>query len=83
MEVDDSTKKSKEDKKSEPDFSQVMSDPAFLQGVLQSLPGVDPESNVVRQAVGSVVGQQEKNKEKKDSKSDKSKDKKKEKESDN
>ncbi|KAG7177673.1 26S proteasome non-ATPase regulatory subunit 4-like [Homarus americanus] len=54
----------------EQDFSQVMADPAFLQSVLQNLPGVDPQSQVVKEAVGSLT-QQDKDK-------DKDKDKKKE-----
>lgn len=36
------------------DISEVMSDPAFLQSVLENLPGVDPQSEAVRQAVGHV-----------------------------
>ena len=44
------------------DFSEVMSDPAFLQDVLQSLPGVDPDSDVVKEAVKKAT----KNKEDKD-----------------
>lgn len=49
------------DKKDEPmevegdeDYSEVMNDPAFLQSVLENLPGVDPQSEAVRQAVGSL-----------------------------
>ncbi|RXG53877.1 26S proteasome non-ATPase regulatory subunit 4 [Armadillidium vulgare] len=58
MDVDKEEENVKDkEEKSEPDFSQVMSDPAFLQDVLQSLPGVDPQSKVVRQAVGSLTGQ--------------------------
>lgn len=36
------------------DYSAVMNDPTFLQSVLESLPGVDPQSEAVRQAVGSL-----------------------------
>ncbi|XP_066156086.1 26S proteasome non-ATPase regulatory subunit 4 [Euwallacea fornicatus] len=36
------------------DYSGVMDDPTFLQSVLEGLPGVDPQSEVVRQAVGSL-----------------------------
>ncbi|XP_076250311.1 regulatory particle non-ATPase 10 [Rhynchophorus ferrugineus] len=36
------------------DYSEVMNDPAFLQSVLENLPGVDPQSEAVRQAVGSL-----------------------------
>ena len=38
----------------EEDYSAVMSDPTFLQTVLESLPGVDPQSEAVRQAVSSL-----------------------------
>lgn len=44
------------------DYSEVMNDPEFLQSVLENLPGVDPQSEAVRQAVGSL------SKEKKDRK---------------
>ena len=33
------------------DYSEVMNDPAFLQSVLQNLPGVDPQSDAVRSAL--------------------------------
>jgi len=59
MEVDD---KATEDE----DYSEVMNDPAFLQSVLQNLPGVDPQSEAIKNAVGSV---------KDEKKDDKSKDK--------
>lgn len=36
------------------DYSEVMNDPAFLQSVLENLPGVDPQSEAIRQAVGSL-----------------------------
>ena len=49
-----------------------MSDPDFIQGVLESLPGVDPQSEVVQQAVESLK-YQDKDK-KKDKQKDKSKD---------
>ena len=48
------------------DYSEVMNDPAFLQSVLQNLPGVDPQSEAVRNAVGAA--KDEKDKEKKDEK---------------
>ncbi|KAK9496887.1 hypothetical protein O3M35_006748 [Rhynocoris fuscipes] len=35
----------------EEDYSEVMNDPSFLQSVLENLPGVDPQSEAVRQAV--------------------------------
>lgn len=42
---------------------EVMNDPAFLQSVLENLPGVDPTSDAVQKAVGSI------NKDNKDKKS--------------
>jgi len=36
------------------DYSEVMNDPAFLQSVLQNLPGVDPQSDAVRSAMGAL-----------------------------
>lgn len=38
----------------EEDYSEVMNDPDFLQSVLENLPGVDPQSDTIRQAVGSL-----------------------------
>lgn len=59
----------------EEDYATVMSDTAFLQSVLENLPGVDPQSEAVRQAVGSL---QNKDKDKeKDKTKDKDKDQKK------
>ena len=52
----------------QPDFSGVMADPAFLQGVLESLPGVDPNNQDVQKAVGSLSA---KDKKEKDDKNDK------------
>lgn len=40
--------------KNEDDYSEAMNDPAFLQSVLENLPGVDPQSDAVRQAVGAM-----------------------------
>ena len=51
------------------DYS-VMNDPEFLQSVLENLPGVDPQSEAVRQAVGSLRRDEEASEEK-----DKNKDK--------
>nr|XP_012153248.1 PREDICTED: 26S proteasome non-ATPase regulatory subunit 4 isoform X3 [Megachile rotundata] len=48
----------------EEDYAAVMSDPAFLQSVLENLPGVDPHSEAVRQAVGSLQQDKEKEKDK-------------------
>ena len=36
------------------DYSEVMNDPAFLQSVLQNLPGVDPQSQAVQNAMGAI-----------------------------
>ncbi|KOX79750.1 26S proteasome non-ATPase regulatory subunit 4 [Melipona quadrifasciata] len=60
----------------EEDYAAVMSDPAFLQSVLENLPGVDPHSEAVRQAVGSLQQNKDKDKEKeKEKEKDKEKDK--------
>jgi len=48
MEVDDKKEGEGED------YSEVMNDPAFLQSVLQNLPGVDPQSEAVRNAMGAL-----------------------------
>ncbi|CAK9807330.1 26S proteasome non-ATPase regulatory subunit 4, partial [Anthophora quadrimaculata] len=48
----------------EEDYAAVMSDPAFLQSVLENLPGVDPHSEAVRQAVGSLQQNKDKDKDK-------------------
>ncbi|KAF0302174.1 26S proteasome non-ATPase regulatory subunit 4 [Amphibalanus amphitrite] len=37
---------------------EVVSDPAFLQSVLENLPGVDPQSEDVRRAMGNIARQQ-------------------------
>ncbi|XP_036327237.1 26S proteasome non-ATPase regulatory subunit 4-like isoform X1 [Rhagoletis pomonella] len=47
------------------DYSEVIGDPAFLQSVLENLPGVDPQSEAVRDAVGSLSKDKEKEKDKK------------------
>merc|ERR1712025_500148 len=49
------------------DYSEVMNDPAFLQSVLQNLPGVDPQSEAVRNAVGAAK-EEKKDEKKKDEK---------------
>lgn len=49
-----------------------MNDPAFLQSVLENLPGVDPQSEAVRSAMGTLTGKDEQDKEKgKDTKKEK------------
>ena len=44
------------------DFSEVMSDPAFLQSVLQNLPGVDPSSEAIRNVLDTLPQQSEEQK---------------------
>lgn len=64
----------------EEDYATVMADTEFLQSVLENLPGVDPQSEAVRQAVGSLQQNRDKDKEKdkgKDKGKDKDKDQKK------
>jgi len=43
------------------DYSDVMTDPDFLHDVLTSLPGVDPQSDAIRQAVESLTANQNEN----------------------
>ncbi|UYV68597.1 Pros54 [Cordylochernes scorpioides] len=38
----------------EEDYSEVMNDPEFLQSVLENLPGVDPQSDAIRSAMGTL-----------------------------
>jgi len=49
-----------------------MNDPAFLQSVLESLPGVDPNSEEIRNAMRQLTGRKKDSKkpEKKDDSSD-------------
>jgi len=54
MEVDDKDQ----------DYSEVMNDPAFLQSVLQNLPGVDPDSEAVRAAMGAMKDEKKEDKKK-------------------
>ncbi|GAB0094599.1 26S proteasome non-ATPase regulatory subunit 4 [Sergentomyia squamirostris] len=51
------------------DYNEVISDPAFLQSVLENLPGVDPQSETIRDVVGSL----NKDKDKKGNEKDKDK----------
>jgi 26S proteasome regulatory subunit N10 len=39
----------------EEDYSEVMNDPEFLQSVLEGLPGVDPQSEAIRSAMGQLI----------------------------
>merc|ERR1712203_828773 len=50
------------------DYSEVMNDPEFLQSVLQNLPGVDPDSEAVRAAMGAMKEDKKKDEKKKDDK---------------
>merc|ERR1712080_125670 len=51
-----SSKPSQADDGGEEDYSEVMNDPEFLQSVLESLPGVDTQSEAMRQAMGALTG---------------------------
>merc|ERR1719266_2620161 len=77
MDVDDTPAKTgskSTDEGGEEDYSEVMNDPEFLQSVLESLPGVDPQSEAMRQAMGALTGSAKK--EEKDEKKSDDKDKK-------
>lgn len=50
------------------DYSEVMNDPAFLQSVLENLPGVDPQSEAIRQAVGNLKDKKKDDKDEKQQK---------------
>jgi len=71
MDVDEGGSSSKEKKGSDEDYEEALNDPAVLQSVLESLPGVDPQSDAVRQVVGAMTDNS-----KKDKKEDKDKEKK-------
>jgi len=43
--------------KANDDYDEVMNDPAFLQSVLETLPGVDPSSDAVQSAVVALRNQ--------------------------
>merc|ERR1711981_712348 len=72
MDVDESSTKegsskpAQTDDGGEEDYSEVMNDPEFLQSVPESLPGVDTQSEAMRQAMGALTGST-----KKDEKSEK------------
>ncbi|GIY70442.1 26S proteasome non-ATPase regulatory subunit 4 [Caerostris extrusa] len=71
MEVDEKD----QSKDEEEDLREVMDDPEFLQSVLRNLPGVDPQSEVIRNAVSETKEKKSSKKEEKQSpkKDDKSK----------
>lgn len=50
------------------DYSDVMNDPAFLQQVLENLPGVDPQDEAIQSAVSSMTKDGSKKEDKKDGK---------------
>lgn len=52
------------------EYAEVMNDPAFLQSVLENLPGVDPQSEAIRNAMSTI----KKDKDDKDDKEQKDKD---------
>merc|ERR1712223_65435 len=52
----DKAKIKTEDEKKSEDYSEVVNDPQFLQSVLESLPGVDAQSDEVRQAMEALTG---------------------------
>nr|BAF75714.1 antisecretory factor-like protein [Pinctada fucata] len=69
MEVEDNKtpEPAKEEKKStDEDYSDVMNDPDFLQSVLENLPGVDPQSEAIQNAMSSLTKDGTKKEEKKD-----------------
>ena len=42
-------------KKENDDYAKAMNDPEFLQRVISSLPGVDPNSDAIRSAVDNLT----------------------------
>jgi len=75
MDVEESSAKASASKpvpvdEGEEDYSEVMNDPEFLQSVLESLPGVDPQSEAMRQAMGALTGSAKKDSSKEDKKDD-------------
>jgi 26S proteasome regulatory subunit N10 len=61
------------EQKEDEDYSEVINDPAFLQSVLEGLPGVDPSSDAIRTAMSQLTKPPGAEKDSKD-KGDKSKD---------
>jgi len=74
METDQPADDEQTQKEGDDDYLDVVSDPAFLQSVLETLPGVDPQSEDVRRAMGNIAAAQPQAG--KDKKEDKSKEKK-------
>lgn len=56
MDVDDEAKTPDKGEASgfDEDYSEVINDPTFLQSVLEGLPGVDPQSEAIQNAISSV-----------------------------
>jgi len=54
------TAKPGDKKDEEEDYSEVMNDPDFIQNVLQSLPGVDPNSEDIQSAMSSLTKKDDK-----------------------
>lgn len=50
------------------DYSAVMSDPAFLTHLVGSLPGVDPNSEAIQNALQALTGTTEEDKKEKEDK---------------
>merc|ERR1712150_442842 len=77
MDVDPSDKEmssTKGENKKDEDYSEVINDPEFLQSVLESLPGVDPRSDAMQQAMAALTGsskKEEADSEKKDNEDEK------------
>lgn len=74
MDIDDEAKPQEKSEKGEAsgvdeDYSEVINDPSFLQSVLEGLPGVDPQSEAIQNAISSVKDGSKKDKtDKKESK---------------
>ncbi|XP_062575543.1 26S proteasome non-ATPase regulatory subunit 4-like [Saccostrea cucullata] len=70
MDVDSEEKSADDKKAADEDYSDVMNDPAFLQQVLENLPGVDPHDEAIQSAVSSMTkdGSKKDDQNKKDSK---------------
>lgn len=50
------------------EYAEVMNDPAFLQSVLENLPGVDPQSEAIRNAMSTIKKDKDEKDDQKDSK---------------
>jgi 26S proteasome regulatory subunit N10 len=74
METEDDAGETKDE---EEDLTEVMNDPEFLQSVLEGLPGVDPQSDAIRNAVGKLSSNPKKLDKKDDGEGSKDKDEKK------